>query len=97
MEELENLKNGFESLKNDLSPEIEGLKEIKDNVQNLKSELDPEDQENKEAVKSGKDPEELMSPELESPMSPMRRRMLEMQEQGKFIYFSILKSLLKNV
>ena len=96
MEELENLKNGFESLKNDLSPEIEGLKEIKgkvdlgiQNLKELKNELDPKDQENKEAVKSGKEPEELMSPDLnpESPMSPMRRRMLELQEQGKFIYF----------
>lgn len=90
MEELENLKDGFETLKNDISPEIEGLKDIKgkvdseiQNLKGLKKELDPEDQENKDVVKSERQPEEVMSPE--SPMSPMRKRVLELQEQDKLV------------
>ena len=91
MEELQDLETGFGKLKNEISPEINEVKEIKgtvdtemQNLKALKDEIAPESNDNKDGKDDEnelKKPEELMSPD--SPMSPTKRRLLELQEQGK--------------
>ena len=90
MEELGDLERGFGELKTGLPPRLNAPKEIKGSVdvemqslKGLKNELVPEGQDNKEEENELKQPEEVMSPD--SPMSPTKRRLLELQDQGRFL------------